>query len=396
MVEQKFLIYRFNSFIKKTEDGFRLRVNAKEYKVKNGKYTYNSVISIISRLQTPQKIQTLEEYTFDERAAISFLIKTESVLISEIAYYGTNTFKHLVKNYEDFNNIQLKLADLYITMNQYPNDSGEILKNIFEEKKTFYLDYNNSFRDQITILIIHSTDDAVRFSDKIEGFTNHLHIVMTTFLTKNYIAAVWNSKELTLILHKIIYEPNGRVVFDEKAIRFYMNYAFLLIIDSHSEKPNLKNIFTIENFQAKNFQMRGMEINADQFALSVDDVKSVLPQKDKLYCLNEFIKITKQLFDISFTYNFDKKSEKNVVSTQIIFHDLQIESTGENDSLMIAAEDSIKRGIIQLFSRKGIMVHPIIGQEEMAQYLSEHLSDSIKIFEDYGAFREAGLIVVGV
>ncbi len=173
-------------------------------------------------------------------------------------------------------------------------------------------------------------------------------------------------------------------------------------MDQCSEHQKFNNSFLInKSLEVKNNSFNGLVFNKEIFSLSIDESLKALPKEDKKYYINEFIKVSKNLLDLKFNYEFSKEDYLNVVTTEVKIQGKQIKAQYKEEALVGAAEGSIKLALKEIFLAYGINVKPLMGTQEVEEYINEVESagkpvDSIKVFDDMGIFQKTGIILVEV
>src|SRR5699024_5664147 len=198
---QKKLLYKANTFIKKTSYGSFVRVSNKEYKIKETIVPYELLAKVISYLQEPKKIQLIyekvEQSQFsqqDVHRAVTLLLKMNVITLTNCNYIDYNIFMYVVKNYRDHDDVLERFLQSKIQM-----ISGSLLspqKELAKAKLDFFYESEceNTGSDNY-LLIANSIQDLKIQAD----FRFDCIIIMTTFLKTNVVTVVRNIEELAYI-----------------------------------------------------------------------------------------------------------------------------------------------------------------------------------------------------
>ncbi|ADL53303.1 hypothetical protein [Clostridium cellulovorans] len=409
MESEKYLLYRYNSFFKKITDGTLLRVGSREMIIKEHSIPYEAIVTTIEKLQRPVLVSDMGLLSKEEITIIKFLIKVKVVALSEIEYEKSNTFHYLLRNYDDFNKMQEQLSkvQLEVILPRKEKKQADFIGDIgsaFEEKRKFYLDYSENKEKRFLLLVATSLEDIEEILSSNVYKEYERIILFTTFLKENYITEFKDVEKLKVLLEKILKNEKSEKddCIDKKLLTFMMNYVFILIMDQCSEHQKFNNSFLInKSLEVKNNSFNGLVFNKEIFSLSIDESLKALPKEDKKYYINEFIKVSKNLLDLKFNYEFSKEDYLNVVTTEVKIQGKQIKAQYKEEALVGAAEGSIKLALKEIFLAYGINVKPLMGTQEVEEYINEVESagkpvDSIKVFDDMGIFQKTGIILVEV
>lgn len=82
---KKYLMYRYNSFLKDEGSTSLIRVHNKEYRIKKEIFTYEELLKCMSYFKELREVETLEEYTLQSKI-VRFLMQIGVLNYSEVTY----------------------------------------------------------------------------------------------------------------------------------------------------------------------------------------------------------------------------------------------------------------------------------------------------------------------
>ncbi|MGN0396187.1 MAG: hypothetical protein ACI4EF_12555 [Coprococcus sp.] len=392
---KKYLIYRFNCFLKDEGATSLIRVAHKEYRIKKDIFTYEELLECISYFREPKDVSTMTEYSLDSYI-VTFLLKIEVLSYSEIDYPDSKVFGYLVKNYSDFNNIEKLLAESEFEINCFGDDSKKMKQLLTDRINTYFADIDSSDKKIRFVIIVVNQDTYYEEIVKTAGRVKPQNYIVIAFNKKRE-CRVFVTDEVGMIHRMLDHFMNcsgEKITYSDNYYSIAGNYAVLMVMDSLSENRRLHNTYSInDSLEIQNKNYYGFIFGKEAFTIRKSEDIVVDKRMTTAESVNRFIFVSKDLLDIDFEYEFISNGNINKVVTKMRYIEAT-EAVAESEILLNAAKESIRRCLRSFFENQGVIVQVAFGIDEVNDIKAKN--SKIALFSDAGVFSEAGVLIFRV
>ena len=133
-------MYRYNSFLKDEGSTSLIRVHNKEYRIKKEIFTYEELLKCMSYFKELREVETLEEYTLQSKI-VRFLMQIGVLNYSEVTYPDAKILRYLIKNYIDFDQMMISLANSDIEIKVIGHESEQLTKLLENRIQMYFGDF---------------------------------------------------------------------------------------------------------------------------------------------------------------------------------------------------------------------------------------------------------------
>lgn len=390
-----YLMYRYNSFLKDEKATSLIRVRNKEYRIKNEIFTYDELLDCISYFKEPRNVNSSIKYKLNS-PIVRLLLQIEVLSYSEIDYPDSKVHRYLIKNYNDFNDIEKKLSQCKFKFHCFTSnaedDESELRCLI---KEYFSFETNEKKNKKINIILTDGSFSNESIMSKIEK-NNGSH----------YIVIAMNGKHECRIFSTDVLEMIGKMLncfmevsaktqrFSSRYIALAANYCALMIMDLLSVNRRMYNTYTIsETLEIKNRPFYGFSFDREGFQKIKTECIEVDPIITSAEAVNRFIIKSKELLDVEFTYEFETDDNENLVKSIVKDGEI-IEAVAKREILLDAARDSVTECVRRLFENHGVNVKVLFGYNEIVKI--QQSSKQLEVFADNELWSKIGVLIYRV
>lgn len=397
---EKYVMYRYNSFIQRTDTGCILRIGNRQYNIKNEICSYEELEEVIGMFQEPVSEENIKLSSRQE-AVFRFLLKEKCLAYSTLSQ-RSQLLPYLLRNYTEFDAMQKRIKELDI-QGVYFTDVKQLeyVDATWEEKRNLFQEEQNCEGAKERCLFY-----VVMGRENLEACLEHVkksqaeHYVLVYVEQQNAEPGVAGVFEEKAVIAGMIEKLLGKTEQDRtqsqiqrKLLSVTVNYGFLLLVDRMAKRNRMKNCYVIqEDMSIQNVEYLHFSLGEDGFEACNKEEISMEFQNDRIYMINHFIDASKRMYDLKFYYEFGKTGTENEVSITIANGEDKIEAKSSAAILIDAAEECLKDALCKLFLFHGVQVHVCIGKEELEGVFKEQ--EKVVLFQDKGYFTSLGVFIV--
>lgn len=392
---KKYLMYRYNSFLKDEGNTSLIRVRNKEYRIKKEIFTYEELLKCMSYFKELREVETLEEYTLQSKI-VRFLMQIGVLNYSEVTYPDAKILRYLIKNYIDFDQMMISLANSDIEIKVIGHESEQLTKLLENRIQMYFGDFSsNKVTRKTQIIVVDQRNDLDKIEEAIANIEADNYIVMAFNANKeSWIYSTKIKSEVIQMLDQFMCCSEKKVRFSDAFCAVAANYMVLMLMDSLSGYRKMFNTYCINSsLEIKNKSFYGLKLGADVFRKVKEDYVRIDESVTEAEALNRFIVKSKDIIDMNFEYEFMNDGNINRVITRVKDKEV-IEAEGKNELLLDAAKESVAETIIKLFQSYGVRVSLALGFDEIKRLFASE--KSVYAFDDKGIFSKEGVLIFRV
>lgn len=392
---KKYLMYRYNSFLKDEGSTSLIRVHNKEYRIKKEIFTYDELIKCISYFKELREVEALEEYTLHSKI-VRFLMQIGVLNYSEVTYPYAKILRYLIKNYVDFNQMMISLANSDIQIKVIGHELEQLTKLLEVRIQMYFGDFSsNKVTRKTQIIVVDQKNNLGKIEEAIAHIEADNYIVMAFNANKeSWIYSTKIKSEVIKMLDQFMCCSEKKVRFSDAFCAVAANYMVLLLMDSLSGYRKMFNTYCVNSsLEIKNKNFYGLKPGADAFKKVKEDYVQIDESVTEAEVLNRFIVKSKDIIDMNFEYEFINDGNLNKVITRVKYKKV-IEAEGKKKLLLDAAKESVAQAITELFQSYGVKVSIALGHDEIKSLFA--LGKSIYAFDDKGIFSKEGVLIFRV
>lgn len=282
-------MYRYNSFLKDEGSTSLIRVHNKEYRIKKEIFTYEELLKCMSYFKELREVETLEEYTLQSKI-VRFLMQIGVLNYSEVTYPDAKILRYLIKNYIDFDQMMISLANSDIEIKVIGHESEQLTKLLENRIQMYFGDFSsNKVTRKTQIIVVDQRNDLDKIEEAIANIEADNYIVMAFNANKeSWIYSTKIKSEVIQMLDNVainaavneclvghrIYETNPRIGEKE----YNSDYDVVEMFDhvNHaSRREYIKNYDFLFESEVKTVEeLYGSE--SYKISDSIDDAKDLL------------------------------------------------------------------------------------------------------------------------
>ena len=228
-----------------------------------------------------REVETLEEYTLQSKI-VRFLMQIGVLNYSEVTYPDAKILRYLIKNYIDFDQMMISLANSDIEIKVIGHESEQLTKLLENRIQMYFGDFSsNKVTRKTQIIVVDQRNDLDKIEEAIANIEADNYIVMAfkvaTYISTashvNYNVAINAAVNECLVGHRI-YETNPRIGEKE----YNSDYDVVEMFDhvNHaSRREYIKNYDFLFESEVKTVEeLYGSE--SYKISDSIDDAKDLL------------------------------------------------------------------------------------------------------------------------
>lgn len=223
-------MYRYNSFLKDEGSTSLIRVHNKEYRIKKEIFTYEELLKCMSYFKELREVETLEEYTLQSKI-VRFLMQIGVLNYSEVTYPDAKILRYLIKNYIDFDQMMISLANSDIEIKVIGHESEQLTKLLENRIQMYFGDFSsNKVTRKTQIIVVDQRNDLDKIEEAIANIEADNYIVMAFNANKeSWIYSTKIKSEVIQMLDQFMCCSEKKVRFSDAFCAVAANYLILLM-----------------------------------------------------------------------------------------------------------------------------------------------------------------------